>query len=195
MPLTDVEIRRAKTKDKAYRMSDSGSLYLWVTPAGGELGRWSYTHEGKEKLMALAAEIFESQRIGDDTSGREWERTRRYGVNGLAHRIAQHRTFSHVDPDLVAITPAVGWRETSQWMDVVARSGISLFLSPDPASITPEIKSAMKDAMLLAAQQGRGLPLHPTSGTTPEEWQFSSFGDENRWYHGCGPEGASPFEV
>ena len=64
--------------------------------------------------MALAAEIFESQRIGDDTSGREWERTRRYGVNGLAHRIAQHRTFSHVDPDLVAITPAVGWRETSQ---------------------------------------------------------------------------------
>jgi hypothetical protein len=32
MPLTDVEIRKAKTKDKAYRMSDSGSPYLWVTP-------------------------------------------------------------------------------------------------------------------------------------------------------------------
>jgi len=53
MPLTDVEIRRAKTKDKAYRMSDSGSLYLWVTPAGGKLWRWAYTHEGKEKLMAF----------------------------------------------------------------------------------------------------------------------------------------------
>ncbi|MGA9671484.1 MAG: integrase arm-type DNA-binding domain-containing protein [Terracidiphilus sp.] len=53
MPLTDVEIRRAKTKDKAYRMSDSGSLYLWVTPSGGKLWRWAYTHEGKEKLMAF----------------------------------------------------------------------------------------------------------------------------------------------
>jgi hypothetical protein len=37
MPLTDVEIRRAKAKEKAYRMSDGGSLYLWVTPAGGKL--------------------------------------------------------------------------------------------------------------------------------------------------------------
>jgi hypothetical protein len=53
MPLTDVENRRAKTKDKAYRMSDSGSLYLWVTPSGGKLWRWAYTHECKEKLMAF----------------------------------------------------------------------------------------------------------------------------------------------
>jgi hypothetical protein len=34
-------------------MSDSGSLYLCVTPAGGKLWRWAYTHEGKEKLMAF----------------------------------------------------------------------------------------------------------------------------------------------
>lgn len=53
MPLTDVEIRRAKTKDKSYRMSDGGSLYLWVTPSGGKLWRWAFTHEGKEKLMAF----------------------------------------------------------------------------------------------------------------------------------------------
>ena len=37
MALTDVEIKRAKAKDKAYRMSDSGGMYLWVTPAGGKL--------------------------------------------------------------------------------------------------------------------------------------------------------------
>jgi hypothetical protein len=34
MPPTDSEMRRAKTKDKAYRMSDSGSLYLRMLPAG-----------------------------------------------------------------------------------------------------------------------------------------------------------------
>jgi hypothetical protein len=37
MALADVEIRRAKAKEKAYRMSDGGGMYLWVTPAGGKL--------------------------------------------------------------------------------------------------------------------------------------------------------------
>jgi hypothetical protein len=41
MPLTDVEIRKAKAKEKPYRMSDGGSLYLWITPAGGKLWRWA----------------------------------------------------------------------------------------------------------------------------------------------------------
>ncbi|HEY1210986.1 MAG TPA: integrase arm-type DNA-binding domain-containing protein [Terracidiphilus sp.] len=53
MPLSDTEIRKAKAKAAAYRLSDSGSLYLWVTPAGGKLWRWAYKHEGKEKLMSF----------------------------------------------------------------------------------------------------------------------------------------------
>ena len=53
MPLTDTEVRRAKSQDKPYRMSDGGNLFLWVTPSGGRLWRWTYQFEGKEKLMAL----------------------------------------------------------------------------------------------------------------------------------------------
>ena len=53
MPLTDLEVRKARPAEKAYRLSDSGSLYLWVTPAGGKLWRWSYRHDGKEKLMSF----------------------------------------------------------------------------------------------------------------------------------------------
>jgi integrase len=34
-------------------LSDSGSLYLWITPSGGKLWRWAYKHEGKEKLMSF----------------------------------------------------------------------------------------------------------------------------------------------
>jgi integrase len=34
-------------------LSDGGSLYLWVTPAGGKLWRWAYKYEGKEKLMSF----------------------------------------------------------------------------------------------------------------------------------------------
>jgi hypothetical protein len=53
MALTDVQIRRAKAREKAYRLSDSGGLYLWVTPPGGKLWRWAYVYEGKEKLMSF----------------------------------------------------------------------------------------------------------------------------------------------
>ena len=53
MPLTDTEIRKAKAQGEAYRLSDSGSLYLWITPSGGKLWRWAYKHEGKEKLMSF----------------------------------------------------------------------------------------------------------------------------------------------
>jgi alpha-galactosidase len=166
-------------------------LYRAIRSAAGE----KTTILGCNTVGHLAAGIFESQRIADDTSGHDWERTRRYGVNGLAHRIAQHGTFFHIDPDCVAITPDVGWRETRQWMDVVARTGTSLFFSPDPTAVTPETKAAMKDAMLLASQGSRGYPPHPTRGTTPSDWQFSSPGKVEKTYDWSGPEGVSPFDV
>ena len=53
MTLTDTGIRKAKAKNTAYRMSDGGGLYLFVTPPGGKLWRWKYRFEGREKLMSF----------------------------------------------------------------------------------------------------------------------------------------------
>lgn len=53
MSLTDTAIRKAKPQDKPYRLSDGGSLFLWITPSGGKLWRWSYSFEGREKLMTF----------------------------------------------------------------------------------------------------------------------------------------------
>lgn len=53
MALTDTGIRKAKTKTSAYRISDGGGLYIWITPAGGKLWRWKYRFEGREKLMTF----------------------------------------------------------------------------------------------------------------------------------------------
>jgi hypothetical protein len=53
MALTDMEIRKAKAKEKAYCLNDRGGLYLWITPAGGKLWRWAYRFDRKEKLMSL----------------------------------------------------------------------------------------------------------------------------------------------
>jgi integrase len=53
MALTDTEIKRAKTRVRAYRLSDGGGLYIVVTAAGGKLWRWKYRFHGAEKLMSF----------------------------------------------------------------------------------------------------------------------------------------------
>jgi integrase len=55
MPLTDVEIRNAKPKEKPYKLSDGGWLTLVVNPNGSKLWRWGYRYGGREKLLSLGA--------------------------------------------------------------------------------------------------------------------------------------------
>ena len=173
-----------RTKTNAEIVTD---LYRSIRKTAGK----DTTILGCNTVGHLAAGIFESQRIGDDTSGTSWERTRRMGVNALAHRIAQHGTFFHIDPDCVAITKAVGWRETCEWMNVVAQTGTSLFLSPSPDAITPEAKSAMKDAMELVVEQAGAYPHQPTSSTTPQVWVLGRNTSQTRSYNWTA-DGASP---
>ena len=59
---------------------------------------------GCNTLSHLSAGIFEIQRTGDDTSGREWARTRKMGINTLAFRLPQHRSFYELDADCVGLT-------------------------------------------------------------------------------------------
>jgi hypothetical protein len=51
--LKDVQIKQAKPRDNPYKLSDSGNLFLWITPSGGKIWRWAYRFDGKAKLMTL----------------------------------------------------------------------------------------------------------------------------------------------
>lgn len=53
MPLTDVAVRKASPREKAYRLADSGGMYLEVSPSGGKYWRLKYRFNGKEKRLAL----------------------------------------------------------------------------------------------------------------------------------------------
>ena len=53
MPLTDIEIKKAKAKDKPYRMTDGGGMCLLVHPNGGKYWRLAYRFGGKQKTLAL----------------------------------------------------------------------------------------------------------------------------------------------
>lgn len=53
MALSVVAIKAAKSRAKAYKLSDSDGLYLFVTPAGGRYWRMNYRHLGKQKTLAF----------------------------------------------------------------------------------------------------------------------------------------------
>jgi integrase len=53
VPLTDLQINKAKAQEKPVTMFDGAGLFLLVTPTGGKLWRFKYRFEGKEKLLAL----------------------------------------------------------------------------------------------------------------------------------------------
>ena len=53
MPLTDTQIRKAKPRDKIYKITDERGLYLEVAPSGGKWWRFKYRFDGKEKRLSL----------------------------------------------------------------------------------------------------------------------------------------------
>jgi alpha-galactosidase len=119
----------------------------------------------------LAAGLFELQRIGDDTSGRDWTRTRKMGVNTLAFRAAQHGSFFAIDADCVGLTKQIPWNLNRQWLDLLARSGTPLFVSAAPDALGEEQRAAIKQAFAVAAKQGPLLePVDWLRNNEPEEW-------------------------
>ncbi|NWK94691.1 integrase [Sphingobium lactosutens] len=53
MALTAVAIKAAKGRDKAYKLTDSDGLFLFVTPKGGRYWRMNYRYLGKQKTLAF----------------------------------------------------------------------------------------------------------------------------------------------
>jgi len=51
MPLTDVTCKNATTKEKSYKLSDGGGLYLEISPSGSKYWRMKYRFFGKEKHL------------------------------------------------------------------------------------------------------------------------------------------------
>lgn len=142
----------------------------------------------------LAAGLVHANRTGDDTSGLEWDRTRRVGVNTLAFRLAQHRRFFAVDADCVPSTTATDWSKNRQFLDLIARSGTVLFVSVDPKTRTDAVDADLSAALRLALDGGTpgGVePLDWLDSPTPRLW---AAGDAQLEYDWDGPDGADALE-
>lgn len=166
-------------------------LYRTVAEAAGDT-----LIIGCNTIGHLSAGLVQVQRAGDDTSGKDWERTRRMGVNTLAFRLAHHGNLYAVDADCVPCTPATDWELNRQFLDLVARSGTALFVSVDPAARTDRADADLAAAVRLALDGGTpgGVePLDWQSTTAPRHWRTGE-GEElaydwsQRW-------GATPLPV
>ncbi|MGO8750719.1 MAG: hypothetical protein ACLQNE_32615 [Thermoguttaceae bacterium] len=139
---------------------------------------------GCNTIGHLSAGIFEVSRTGDDTSGKEWDRVRKMGVNTLAFRMPQHGAFFAADADCVGQTGpnSIPWDKNRQWLDLVARSGTPLFVSFKRGSVTPEQERALQAALAAASQpQPAGEPLDWFDTRLPRRWRLAGSVSEFTW--------------
>jgi integrase len=71
--LTNGAVKAAAAQTRAYKMSDAGGLYLFVTPAGCKSWRLKYRWQGKEKLLVIGR--FPEISLGEARARREDAKT------------------------------------------------------------------------------------------------------------------------
>lgn len=147
---------------------------------------------GCNTIGHLSVGLFNASRTGDDVSGKIWEKTRRTGVNTLAFRAPQHKTFFSLDPDCVPVTQEVPWDMSRQWLQVVADSGTVLLVSADSSVVGPEQKRALRDAFERCVKQAGSEPLDWINTRTPASWRSSGVTENYEWIL---EEGESPFPI
>jgi len=137
---------------------------------------------GCNTFSHLSAGLFELNRIGDDTSGNEWDRTRKMGVNTLAFRGIQHGAFYAADADCVGITNKVPWDKTIKWLDLVAKSGTPLFISAQPEATKEVQLKHIKECFKLASQElPLGEPLDWMETQVPTKWKLNGKFETFNW--------------
>ncbi|MHC1696149.1 MAG: alpha-galactosidase [Eubacteriales bacterium] len=126
---------------------------------------------GCNTISHLSAGLFHVQRTGDDTSGVQWERTRKMGINTLAFRMPQHNTFYATDADCVGITNHIPWKLNEQWLRLLSQSGTPLFVSASPDALGYEQEKAIKEAFTIASKSiATGEPMDWLETTCPAKW-------------------------
>lgn len=130
----------------------------------------------------LAAGLVEANRSGDDTSGREWETTRRNGINTLAFHMPQNRNFFAADADCVGMTAKVPWKYNSLWLKILSISGSPLFVSCTPGLPDDKQKAELHEAFARNAKQTDKLvPLDWMETTCPSRYLLNGIEIDFDW--------------
>lgn len=131
----------------------------------------------------LCAGIHQLNRTGDDTSGFEWSRTAKMGVNTLAFRNTQNGKLFMSDADCVGITGAISWEQNKEWLFALSRSGSPLFVSCKPGVLNERELDELREAYKVASYQADELvPIDWMETTTPERYLLNGEEITFNWY-------------
>lgn len=159
-------------------------LYRGIWDAGHESGAIII---GCNTVGHLGAGLMQADRVGDDTSGLGWERTRSTGINTLAFRLMQHDTFFAADADCVGIAGNIPWKYNRQWADVIARTGTALFISAKPGVLTAQENAELSAILKMAAEgEHHAVPVDWMDNDCPQIWRDGGETIEYDWYEKCG---------
>jgi integrase len=115
MPLSDTACRTSKPREKPYKLSDGGGLYLLVEKNGSKLWRHAYRFDGKQKLVALGT--YPVVTLVDARAGRDANKallakgidpSAQRKIDRGAARIARSNTFRIVADELLEKFKAEG---------------------------------------------------------------------------------------
>ena len=127
---------------------------------------------GCNTISHLSAGLVHLYRTGDDTSGREWNRTRDMGVNTLAFRLAQNEAFYMCDADCVGIVKdCIPWEKNKQWLHLLSKSNTPLFVSCNN-TIAEEMKRDLATAYKTFNEPHDFAPVDIFETKTPTEWDI-----------------------
>lgn len=126
---------------------------------------------GCNTVSHLCAGLVEINRTGNDTSGREWEATKKNGVNTLAFRLAQNEAFYMCDADCVGILEDnIPWEKNKQWLHVLSYSNTPLFVSCND-KLTDEQKKDLAEAYKVFQENHTIRPVDIFENLTPSVWE------------------------
>ena len=97
----------------------------------------------------LSAGIHSAYRTGNDTSGRHFEWTRRFGVNSVM-RLPLNDTCYRADPDCAAFTERVDVSLNLDFLEMCAISGMTTLASVTPGILNEEQMKRINSIYLLA---------------------------------------------
>lgn len=100
MALSEFSVRKAKPRDRSFKLTDGGGLYLQIHPSGSKLWRMKYRYLGKEKLLSFGSyplvSIADARRKRDDAKRLLLENTdpgRQKKLDRLDAAAKERRTF------------------------------------------------------------------------------------------------------
>ena len=127
---------------------------------------------GCNTISHLSAGYVHISRTGDDTSGKEWERTKKMGVNTLAFRLAQNETFYMCDADCVGIIKnKISWDKNKQWLHLLSFSNTPLFISCTN-KISDEQRTDIMNAYKVFNIEHNIKPIDIYKTKTPSIWEI-----------------------